>query len=86
MTQQTTPPIDSPWPIGHNKSQIREFKVADEDIPPILIWKTESDSHLMENTVAKFRSATRNLWFSWNLLEIKKESFIVETQFQAIYV
>ena len=28
----TDPPIDSPWPIGYNKSQIRDYQIADEDI------------------------------------------------------
>ena len=65
------PPIDSPWPIGYNKSQIRDYQIADEDISHILVWKTESDSRPMGKTVAKFSPATRNLWLSWNFLEIQ---------------
>lgn len=54
----------------YSSEELKVFQEQDSHLSPILLWKSEGTERPPADTIVVNSPETRNLWISWNLLEI----------------
>lgn len=57
--------------VQYSSTQLRQFQETDADIAPVLLWTSEKESRPDIKAVVFHSPVTRNLWLSWEMLQIK---------------